>query len=237
MKFPLFTASFNDSAKAIALLGLFGSASIQSQVVKDAGLWTTASLEIGVNSRVTFLLTEEMRLKENLSQLNLLFTDVGFQYKVSKNVRTSLTYRAIQRYRLEGYFSNTHRLQWDIVLKKKLQKVEFSYRHRLQSAMRDIYSSETGTIPAWNSRHKLQMKLDTDKAYAPYVSTELRYQIADPRGRQTDNLLNRIRYQFGFDYKLNSRNVFGLYYLIQNELNVEDPTNLYVIGLEYTYKL
>ncbi len=137
----------------------------------------------------------------------------------------------------DNFFSFRHRVQWDVTLKKAFGDFDLSYRHRLQVELKNVYSSDNGFLPEWFSRNKLQVKYDFDKPYTPYFSVELRYQIRDPRSPESNNLWHRARYQGGFDYKFNSHHSMGLYYLVQNEFNISEPEQLYIIGLEYTFKL
>lgn len=224
---------------AIVLLSSFLSTKNSSiaQVAPDAGLWTTATLEYGLNSKFTFILTEEMRLKENFKRLNLFYTNIGVEYKINSNFKTSLTYRPTQKFMPDNHFSYRHRLQWDIGLKTSPGNFELSYRHRLQTEVKNFYSSDKGNIPEWYLRNKFQVKYNITKRSAPYFSVELRYQIFDPRSPESDLFWHRIRYQGGIDFKLNSKNTFGFYYLLQREFDIIDPESIYIIGLEYTIKL
>lgn len=241
MKVTLTIPKRNMLITIVLLLAFISSknsiAQAREEVAPDAGLWTTATLEYGLNSKFVFILTEEMRLRENFTRLNLFYTNVGIEYKINSNLKTSLTYRPTQKYMPDNSFSFRHRLQWDIGLKKSLGNFELSYRHRLQADVRNFYSSEIGKIPEWYSRNKFQVKYNVTKRYAPYFSVELRYQIFDARNPESDQVFHRIRYQGGIDFKYNSRNTFGIYYLIQREFNIINPQSIYIIGLEYTIKL
>lgn len=225
----------------IAALLLFtylcGPSIVMAQTPPDAGLWTTATIEYGINSKFGFFVTEEMRLKENFTRLNLFYTNVGLEYKFNSNFKTALAYRPTQKFMPDNSFSYRHRLQWDVVLKKSSGNFDLSYRHRLQADVRNLYSSDIGAVPEWYSRSKFQLKYNISKQWAPYFSVEFRYQIFDPKNPESDQVWHRVRYQGGIDFKLNSRNYLGIYYLIQNEFNIIDPERIYIIGLEYTFKL
>lgn len=204
-----------------------------SQTVNDAGLWTTFNLEKKLKHNFSIFVTEEFRMRENITRLNLFYTDLGVAIQPVKILKVSLAYRSIQKYDWDNVFSYRHRLMLDIVVKKKMKKIVLSYRQRLQAEVRDIYISEDGKVPEWYSRNKFEIKLDLDKKITPYVSTEFRFQISNPRQVEVDHLWHRNRYAFGFDYQKNKRDKFGLYYLIQNEYNVSSPQNQYIIGIEY----
>lgn len=222
---------------ALLILLLSRNFSTFSQTSPDAGLWTTATFECNLNSKFGLFITQEMRLKENFSRLNLLYTNLGLEYKFEKNFKTSLSYRQIHKFMPENYFSFRHRVQWDITFKNNVENFELSYRHRLQAEVRNVYSSDKGYLREWYSRNKLQIKYDLNKKYAPYFSVELRYQILNPRNPESNYVWHRIRYQTGIDHKINSHHSMGLYYLMQDEFNIIDPQNIYIIGIEYTYKL
>lgn len=215
--------------------GWGGRASAQS--TNDAGLWTTFNIQKDLKKNVSVFLTEECRLRENFTRLNLFYTDLGVAIRPFKFLKVSLAYRMIDKFLIDNTFSYRHRLMLDITLKKKMGAFSLSYRQRLQSEVRNIYSSANGTIPEWYSRNKFELKYDLDKPVSPYLAAEFRYQINDPRNVESDGLLHRNRYIIGLDYKKNDRNTFGVYYLIQNEYNVSAPENIYIVGLEYTLTL
>ena len=206
-------------------------------VYSDAGMWNTFSINYAWNKRVTLLFTEEFRLRENYSRLNLFYTNLGVEYKVSRHVKTNLVYRWINKYQEDNTFSFRHRLQWDITAKAFYKKFTLAYRHRLQVEARNIYTSENGRLPEWYSRHKADLSYDLNNKISPYVSVETRYQLFDPRNEESDRTWHRIRFQGGVDYTYSKKSKFGIYYLIQKEFNVSASEDIYITGLEYTLNL
>jgi hypothetical protein len=203
----------------------------------DAGMWNTINVEKRLKNNFSLLLTEEFRLKENFSQINLFYTELGVGYRPYNFLKVEFVYRFIEKKMIDESYSFRHRLMLDITLKKKYGDWTFAYRHRLQAEVRNIYSSERGHVPEWYSRNKIAVKYDLHKKITPYVSCELRYQISDPRNIESDQTWHRARYAAGLDYELNKKSTFGLYYLIQHEWNVSIPENLYIVGLEYSLTL
>jgi hypothetical protein len=216
---------------------LFLSTLVSGQVTNDAGLWTTFNVDKKLNNKFSIFLTEEFRLKENFTTINLFYTDIGVEVRPAKFLKVALAYRLIEKNLIDETYSYRHRLMLDITVKKKFGNFALSYRHRLQSEVRNIYSSELGALPEWYSRNKLTVKYDFEKKIIPYIAAEFRYQITNPRLVESNNTWHRSRYIAGFDYKANDKSTFGLYYLIQNEYNVSAPQNLYIIGLEYSLSL
>lgn len=226
--------------KSLLIVFILFTASVPAvfgQATNDAGLWATFNLDKKLNNKFSFFLTEEFRMRENFTRVNLFYTDLGVEYRPAKILKVALAYRLIEKNLIDDSYSYRHRLMLDITLKKKVSKFVLSYRQRLQGEVRNVYSSENGRLPEWYSRNKFTIKYDLDKPITPYVAVEFRYQISNPRALESDGLFHRNRYSAGIDYKRNDRNTFGLYYLVQQEYNVSAPQNLYIVGIEYSLSL
>ena len=206
------------------------------KVFKDAGMWNTISLKHKFNKKVALLITEEFRLKENYSQVNLTYTEVGVEYMFNKSIKTSLVYRNIQKFQYDNPLSFRNRVQWDIGLKKGFGKFGINYRHRLQCEVKDYFTSENGHYKEWFSRHKIGVKYDISEKWKADISGEYRIQINDPRSPEYNGGFHRQRYQIGLTYKINNKQDFGLYYLYQNEFTIQNLTDIYILGLEYSFE-
>jgi hypothetical protein len=219
------------------LIALGAMPDVFGQATNDAGLWTTFNLDKKLNDKFSIFATEEFRLRENFSRVNLFYTDLGVEYRPVKVLKVALSYRLIEKNLDDDSYSYRHRFMLDITLKKKFGKFVLSYRQRLQREVRNINSSSDGFMPEWYSRNKFTVKLDLDKKITPYIAAEFRYQIVNPRAVEINGLWHRNRYSAGLDYKVNDKNAFGLYYLVQQEYNVSAPQNLYIVGIEYSLSL
>ena len=203
----------------------------------DAGSWNTFNVEYKISKNTFGIFTQECRIKENFSRLNLFYSNLGIGYKVSKNFKAAFVYRFINKYMDDGSFSFRHRLMLDLTIKHKLGDFEIAYRQRLQAENRNIYSSETGKLPEWYSRNKFELKYNLNHTFQPYVGIELRYQLHNPRQIDSDDTWHRIRYFMGADFQINEKSSAGMYYLFQTEYNLANPQDLYIVGLEYNLKL
>lgn len=208
-----------------------------AQTTNDAGLWTTLNFEKKLNHNFFILVTEEFRLRENFTRLNLFYTEIGAGLRPFKFLKIAASYRMIDKFVEDNTFSYRHRLMFDITLKDKIGPISLSFRQRLQSEVRNVYSSDDGSVPEWYFRSKVVLKYDLDKLIEPYVGVEVRYQIRDHRNVESNMLWHRQRYFIGLDYKKNDVNSFGVFYLFQDEFNVRTPQNLYIVGLEYKLTL
>lgn len=210
---------------------------VYAQNLKDAGIWTTISVEKDITNKISIGIDEEMRLRDNFSRLNLFYTNFNFNYKPIKNFKIGIAYRSIEKWQYKWQqFSFRHRLMLDLTYKYKSVNWEVAYRSRVQSELQDIYSDDKGKIPEWFWRHKFDFKYKI-KNLDPYAGLELRYQIADPRMPESNGIWHRLRYYAGVDYDINDFNTVGVYYLIQHEFNVIKPEYIYIVGLQYKIQL
>ncbi|MBC7695872.1 MAG: DUF2490 domain-containing protein [Burkholderiales bacterium] len=210
-----------------------------SQQTKDAGLWATLSIQHSLTKKINLAIDQELRLRENYQRINLFYTNVGIDYKFSKSIKISPTYRSIQKKRLDGSYSYRHRLMLDVTFKKKFNKVTLSERVRYQIEVQDLYTSKKGKLAEQFLRFKTDLKYPVNEKVTPYISCELRYQIRSPRGDGPtyDNGFHRIRNVAGFEYQLNKKNAVNLYYLIQTEFYISTPESIYILGIAYTLTL
>jgi hypothetical protein len=208
-----------------------------AQPEQDAGMWNTISVEKKLTDRLSLAIDEEFRLRENFTRLNLFYTNVGFNYKLNDLLKLTLTYRLIEKWRYESQnFSFRHRLMFDINLKYKHNRWALTYRSRIQSEVRDYYTSENGKTPEWYWRNKLELKYKVGD-WNSNIGSEFRYQIYDLRNFDSNAGWHRARYFAGIDYEIKKNNFIGLYYLIQREFGLVQPNYLYILGLQYAIEL
>ena len=199
--------------------------------VNDAGLWASINVEKKLTSKFALTLTEEARMNENISELGTAFSEIGATYKIKKYISIGVSYRFIQHRRVDDFYSFRHRYMIDLVLKKKIKKFAFTLRERFQTQYADLNSSENGKVPDYYLRNKLTVKYDFDKKYTPFIAAELFYQLSNQKGNEIDN----TRYSAGFEYKFNKKVSVDLFYLINREINVNDPWTDYVVGFGLNY--
>ncbi|HNR20939.1 MAG TPA: DUF2490 domain-containing protein [Bacteroidia bacterium] len=199
--------------------------------VKDAGLWLNFAVERKITQKVTMELSQELRLNENISELATAFTEIGGEYKFNKRFSAGLYYRYIQRRQLNDYYLNSHRWFVDVSYKRKIKKISLTLRQRLQSQVRALETSSESKVPEYYMRTKLTCKLDLDKKYTPFVSGEIFYPVFNGE----DLFIDNHRFSVGCDYEFNKRHSVTLFYMINSEVNVNDPWTDYISGASYKY--
>jgi hypothetical protein len=217
----------------LALLsGLSFYGTLKAQV-KDAGLWTSISIETKVSKKLSAGLTQELRFNENISELGTAFTDVGLSFKVSKRLQIAANYRFTQKHRIDGNYNLKQRLYIDVKYAKKIKPFQITLRSRLQDEYsQPAHSADDGT-PQHHVRNKLNIEWDLDKPYKPYLSVELFSPLNYPR----EYLFDNIRGAAGIEYALTKKQKIDLFYMVQEELNVSRPEIDFIIGIGYSFKL
>jgi hypothetical protein len=197
----------------------------------------TASFSKGVVKGLDFTVDQELRLKDNLQSINLLYTNIGFDYKLNKYIKISPVYRFIDKHKSDDSYGIRHRLMLDVAFKIKPGKFTLGYRARFQSEWRSWgYASELGNVPELYLRNLFKVQYKLTDNWSPYVATEIRFQISNPR-IPYHNGFDRTRFMAGTSYDINDHNTAGIYFLYQKEWNVVDPQTLYILGLEYSLSI
>jgi|SRR5687767_5137410 len=221
---------------ALALSGLFSARSFSQE--NDLGMWSTLNLEYKISQNFSIVGCEEFRLKENLSQINLFYTNIGVSYKMG-NFKISPIYRFIQKRFDDGYYGLKHRIMFDLAYKNKFSVIGFTTRTRLQAEVAYPGADRLGDVGEYYWRQKFDFKFDINSSrFTPYAGTELRVQLFNPRIKEHQEFgFDRTRIYAGCNYEINKNNEFGLYYLTQFDFQQNDPVTLFIIGLEYSLTL
>jgi hypothetical protein len=210
----------------------YSSNSIYAQQ-RDAGLWTSISLDVKVTQKLTAGVSQEFRFNENVSELGTYFTDAGLGYKISKNLQVAANYRFIQKRRVDDSYSPRHRFYLDVKFRKKIKPFNFQLRSRLQDQYADIGRAADGGIAEYYSRNKFSLEWDNRKSFKPFVSVELFSPLNYPREYAFDNM----RYVAGIELAYSKHHNFEFFYMIQKEFHAANPVTDYIAGVGYLFKL
>ena len=201
--------------------------------INDAGLWTSFSLEAKLAKKISVNLSEELRFKENISEIGTAFTEAGLSYKLNKHFQVSANYRFTQKRRTDNNYNTKQRVYIDVKYDKKIKPIKVTFRSRLQDEFPQRGHSADAGATNFYIRNKLNIEWDLDKPFAPYLSAELFSPLNYPREYFFDN----IRSSAGIEYTPAKNHKIDLYYMIQNELNVSNPETDFILGIGYSFKL
>ena len=223
--------------KLLATCAICFSALLSVAQTQDLGMWATLSVNKDIGEKFQLGFDQELRLRDNLSTLNLVYTNIGASYKVNDFFKIGLVYRFIDKHKDDFTWGQRHRLYTDFTFKLKPGKFNVSARLRLQAEWRGHgYESVFGNVPEVYVRNQYKVGYKLTDKIEPYLGTELRWQVQNPRIAYHDGF-DRTRLFGGANFQLNKKNIVGVFFLYQREWNTSDPETLYIIGLEYTLNL
>jgi len=222
--------------RLLCIFAVVVGASASAQTT-DFGMWNTLSLNKEFGKKFSVGIDQEVRLRDNLSTLNLIYTNVGATYKITDYFKVSLVYRFIDKHKDDLSWGIRHRAYIDLTFKAKPADFSISYRARFQSEWRGTgYDAEFGNVPEVFLRNSIKVGYQASDKIEPYVGAEVRWQIQNPRIPYHE-AVDRYRLFGGLNYEINDHNTIGTYYLRQQEVNVIDRQTLNIWGLEYTINL
>ncbi len=222
--------------RLLALAAISIGVSVSAQT-SDFGMWNTVSINKEITDKFSVGIDQEFRLRDNLSTINLFYTNFGAGYKLTDWFKFSLTYRFVDKHKEDLTWGIRHRIMTDFLFKVKPGDFSFSYRARFQWEWRGAgYTQEYGNVPEVFLRNMIKIEYKVTNDIEPYIATEVRWQIQNPR-IPYHNSIDRGRYIAGVNYEINKHNKIGTYFLFQKEVNVIDRQTLYIWGLEYTINL
>ena len=198
--------------------------------IDDGKLWSSFTVKHKLSRKATVALTEELRLNQDITQVDQIFTDVGVEYEFFKNFKTAFNYRFINNNKFT-YYEKDHRIYLDASYKYKVKKFSFALRERLQDEYSAIYSSETGGVPTWYLRSKFTIEYNPHSKYKPYAAIESFYLIDHPKEKSEQ--IDRLRYLIGVEYEFNRKNFINLFTILQEQVSPQNQS--VIVGVGYTY--
>lgn len=217
-------------SKLLFLILIFARLSAHSQV-NDAGMWVSGSLSARVSKKIEISVSPEFRLKENFSQLQSAFVDLGWQYKITKQFFVSFTHRIGTRSN-DTFYEMRNRSQLGLGYKFQIKEFDLVLQTRYQAL---ISNARGETDPDLKStlRSKVQVKYNGIKKFQFTGSYEV-FHNANLYGEMN---WENWRAAFQVERKYKKINFFSLGYLIQRDLASKVPEMDFVITLGYKREL
>ena len=197
----------------------------------DAGLWVDASLSRELTDNLSLTLSPEIRLDENMTRWARGFFDLGAEYRVSKRVSMSATYRG--GWANDGvHIDSRQRVQYGVSAKDKRGDFVLQYQTRFQASLSGVASdADADFVSVWRNRAGVKYtglkRLD--------VSTS--FEVFNSVSSYTPLALENWRWMSQVTRKISKKQSATVGYLIQRDLT-ESPQEIdYVILLSYKVDL
>ena len=213
--------------KAIGIfLLLISSCFVFSQdMSQDFGTWTKIKSDFKINKKTSFTNKTELRTLDNSSQISQFYTQFSFNKKLNKKLSTSFAMR-IRLLNKEYSYLLANRFHNDLTFRHKISDLSLYFRLRTQINFNLNNSNE------FYERTRLKLKYKINKKIAFYTYQEL-YFLLSPSEKY---FYDKTRFGIGIQYELNKETDLEIKYLKINDINVENPSSLNVLGATVTIK-
>lgn len=213
--------------KAIGIfLLLISSCFVFSQdMSQDFGTWTKIKSDFKINKKTSFTNKTELRTLDNSSQISQFYTQFSFNKKLNEKLSTSFAMR-LRLLNKEYSYLLANRFHNDLTFRHKISDLSLYFRLRTQINFNLNNSNE------FYERTRLKLKYKINKKIAFYTYQEL-YFLLSPSERY---FYDKTRFGIGIQYELNKKTDLEIKYLKINDINVENPSSLNVLGATVTIK-
>ena len=193
--------------------------------------------KVGITKRLDAELGGGARLCNNSSELDRLSAEGGFGYAVIKkwlDLEAGYCFFADWNGGSKQYYTYRHRYSIGLDLSHKVfTRMEMDLRVKWQST----YQSTKMKTYAQNPKDLLRIKRGAEHKLKgiylfPYLSAESFFTTNSING----NDLVDMRYRVGLKYQMNKHNTFDLGFQIDDEMNVGNPEDRYMLCAGYKYK-
>jgi hypothetical protein len=201
----------------------------------DYGTWLSVDVSKELSKKFDLEFEEEVRIFKQFGEINRFATSIGGSYSFFKFLKGAAGYTWIYHHDVnDSFWDNRHRYYLQLTGKVEIKRLALTLRERFQSTYIDESIKGFDYSPENYLRSRLQLVWDVKNSkLEPYASGELIYQLNNPDGNEIDN----IRYTIGIAFPLTKKLDLDTYLRLSQEMNVKNPVNLYLIGVNLKLKL
>lgn len=215
----------------IFCLLLFAGNSFVKAQHKDFQVWPSVQLGLQVTKKLNVNIEEEIRFKENCSQLDRQFNDLGVGYRFNKYLKASAYYRILTTWDDPDHNDWKQGFHGDLSLRYETGRFLFGYRTRFQSKRVALHENNERFFSELVNRHKVSVEYNIKNLpVTPFAEGELFFLL-----KNGDNDLTNYRGWIGLTYEPGNRHKFSLKYGFDRELYVEDPLTVYILAINYAF--
>ncbi|MFT5512899.1 MAG: hypothetical protein ACI8SE_001298 [Bacteroidia bacterium] len=203
--------------------------------VRDFEAWSSVGLKFKIDKKWSLSFEEQLRLRDDASNVDIYFSELGLNYKLDKHFGFGLAGRFIRdnddQGKIQGY-ENHFRWNADVLYKHKINRFDLKYRVRYQSKD-ELGVANTVNDPRTNTvRFKFGADYNfKDWKFDPEFSSEIF------KKTESDEGFNKFRLTLGTTYETKKIGDFGVFYRMEKELTGLYPKTTNIAGLKYRYTI
>jgi hypothetical protein len=199
--------------------------------IRDFETWSSINLRYKPTDNLKLSLSQQLRLKDNSSTMDVYFTQLGLDYKLANFLNIGFASRLItendDRGKIQG---NESHLRWQVDLEFNHSVSRFAMKYRIRYQNKDELQKTTDEI-------KKTIRLKVASTYNiknwkldPTLSAELFNGITNNDG------IYKARYTLSSNYKLKKGSV-GAFLRTEKELFGNYPKRTNILGIKYNFTI
>lgn len=200
-------------------------------VVRDLLLWSGVKIEKTFAKDWTLSLEEEIRFKQNISEVNNFFTEIGLRYRINKNFALQGNYRFTLDKKRDQSYESLSRYNLDLRFKGKLDDISIHYRLRYQKEVQGMNLFDMNSFYIKHVRNRISIRYNNIRTLTPYISAEI-FQAFTP---YLQPQFDYYRFLAGIRYEPAEIGEFKLAWGFNRSLISSRPAMIYLFTLNYTY--
>jgi len=202
-----------------------------TKVIRDMHLWSGVGIEKSFKNNLSISLDQEIRFKQNITEINNYFTEIGLRYRISKNFSLEGGYRFTRDKNSDNSYDNLTRYNLDLRYKGKINPITIYYRLRYQKEVEGMNLLDQSIPYEKYVRNRLSVRYNKLGKIKPYISLET-FQLFRPL-RVAE--FEYIRFLCGIKYEPRKIGEFNLAYGFNREVRSNQPAMVYTLKIHYTY--
>lgn len=216
----------------ILLYSITSVAAQDTTVVRDLQLWSGAKIEKSFAKDWTLSLEEEIRFRQNISEISNFFTELGLRYKINKNFALAGAYRYTRDRKRDDSYKNMSRYNLDLRYKGKIKFLGIYYRLRYQKEVEGFNLFDMDALYVKHVRNRISLRYNDLNDLEPYVSAEI-FQAFTP---YQSPRFDYYRIVLGIRYEPGNIGEFKLAWGFNREFSSYQAAMVYMFKVNYTYK-
>jgi hypothetical protein len=218
--------------KIYVILILLAIPLISSSQEKDFGIWIGAEVQKKLTKKIDLEFSGNIRTFNNSTQIDQEFIEAGLQYKLSKILSISGSYRLINNYENDFGYHFRHKLYMDLKASVPIQNLDISGRLKIQRTTRMYIEEADDELAQYTGR--IRFKADYNlKSFPvdPYAFAELFVPLSDKNGLE----ISKTRLSAGVKLKVTNNSSLDFGYIYQKDTKPDD-INSSILSINYSIK-
>jgi hypothetical protein len=215
------------------IIGILSYFKVYSQSTDFGGI---LEVDFEKNLRKSFEISFEEEIKFNhcLTQYDRFKSVVNANYLFfNKHFKAGISFEYINKMNDDRVFQNRYRINVGIGYYEKIRQFRFNYRVKFQNTFKDELRGEYRINPEMYLRNKAEVGyVFINKPIKLSLSTEFFWRINNPG----QNIIDNIRTIAAVDYRLKKQHTLTFFVRADNEVQVNNPENIYYLGIVYKLK-